>query len=100
MEIIAGQHHRCWVGISRMSISLSLLSGNFVFNKHLDDLLLRRTRLGNVLPCGARELLPKIKALCSPYLSWNEQKWQEEINRYLAIWQNAYSLPNHKVEEK
>jgi len=68
--------------------------------QHLDDLLLRRTRLGNVLPCGARELLPKIKALCSPYLCWNEQKWQEEINRYLAIWQNAYSLPNHKVEEK
>jgi glycerol-3-phosphate dehydrogenase len=67
--------------------------------QHLDDLLLRRTRLGNVLPQGARELLPKIKALCSPYLSWSEQKWQTEISRYLAIWQNAYSLPNLAIAE-
>ncbi|MGB1262422.1 MAG: glycerol-3-phosphate dehydrogenase/oxidase [Cognaticolwellia sp.] len=62
--------------------------------QHLDDLLLRRTRLGNVLPEGARELLPKIKTLCSPYLSWSEEKWQQEISRYLALWQKSYSLPN------
>jgi glycerol-3-phosphate dehydrogenase len=68
--------------------------------QHLDDLLLRRTRLGNVLPQGARELLPQIKTLCSPYLSWSEQKWQAEISRYLAIWKNAYSLPNLEIAEE
>jgi len=66
---------------------------------HLDDLLLRRTRLGNVLPQGARELLPQIKALCSPYLSWSELKWQQEISRYLALWQNSYSLPNRTIAQ-
>ncbi len=74
-------------------------SARFEQVQHLDDLLLRRTRLGNVLPQGARDLLPKIKALCSPYLSWSEQKWQAEISRYLAIWQNAYSLPNLAITE-
>ena len=61
--------------------------------QHLDDLLLRRTRLGNVLPAGARDILPQVKALCSPYLSWSETKWQQEIKRYLALWQCSYSLP-------
>lgn len=67
--------------------------------QHLDDLLLRRTRIGNVLPNGARELLPKIQRLCAPYLSWNEEKWQQEIVRYLAIWQRAYSLPSEVKNE-
>ena len=67
--------------------------------QHLDDLLLRRTRIGNVLPEGARELLPKIQQLCAPYLAWDEEKWQQEIVRYLAIWQRAYSLPNEVENE-
>lgn len=62
--------------------------------QHLDDLLLRRTRIGNVLPEGARELLPKIQQLCAPYLAWNDEKWQQEKTRYIAIWRRAYSLPN------
>lgn len=67
--------------------------------QHLDDLLLRRTRLGNVLPNGAMELLPKIKKLCQPYLSWNEEKWQQETARYRDIWQMAYSLPISEVPD-
>lgn len=63
---------------------------------HLDDLLLRRTRIGNVLPNGAQELIPKIKQLCAPFLPWNEEQWQREINRYCAIWQRAYSVPNNQ----
>jgi len=62
---------------------------------HLDDLLLRRTRIGNVLPHGACDLLPKIKQLCSPYLTWDEQRWQQEIKRYTEVWHAAYSLPNN-----
>ncbi|WP_286262720.1 glycerol-3-phosphate dehydrogenase/oxidase [Thalassotalea atypica] len=68
--------------------------------QHLDDLLLRRTRIGNVLPMGAQELLPKIKQLCAPYLSWSEERWQQEVDRYCAIWHLAYSLPNHQDKPK
>jgi glycerol-3-phosphate dehydrogenase len=63
---------------------------------HLDDLMLRRTRIGNVLPEGGATLLLKIKALCAPYLDWTEQKWQAEIDRYLDIWQGHYSLPTQR----
>jgi glycerol-3-phosphate dehydrogenase len=61
---------------------------------HLDDLLLRRTRIGNVLPEGAIAQINKVKALCSEYLAWSEAKWQAEITRYIDIWQRHYSLPN------
>jgi len=60
---------------------------------HLDDLLLRRTRIGNVLPEGAIAHIDKIKELCSEYLVWNEAKWQAEITRYTDIWQRHYGLP-------
>ena len=61
--------------------------------QHLDDLLLRRTRLVNVLPERYRDLLPQVKALCSAYLSWSEAKWQQEISRYLAFWYSSYHVP-------
>lgn len=61
---------------------------------HLDDLLLRRTRLGNILPDGGADLLDEIQTLCSPYLSWDLSEWQQERRRYLQIWQTYYSLPN------
>lgn len=84
---------------SRHLWSELIWSARFEQVHHLDDLLLRRTRLGNVLPQGARELLPQVKALCSPYLSWSELKWQQEISRYLALWQHSYSLPNRKIAQ-
>jgi len=61
--------------------------------QHLDDLLLRRTRLGNVLPNGAAEHLRDIKELCFKGLGWNEEKWQQEICRYKTLWLQCYSLP-------
>ncbi|PAJ75399.1 hypothetical protein CJF42_05360 [Pseudoalteromonas sp. NBT06-2] len=59
---------------------------------HLDDLLLRRTRIGNVLPNGAIEQLDKIKPWCIKYLNWDESKWHDELNRYLNIWNTHYSF--------
>jgi len=64
---------------------------------HLDDLMLRRTRLGNVLPNGAKEYLSHIRKLCQPFLNWGKTKWQQEISRYLKIWQSSYSLPSKKA---
>lgn len=60
---------------------------------HLDDLLLRRTRLGLILPDGGRRLLADIRAHCQPHLAWSDARWQEEIQRYLGLYQRAYSLP-------
>lgn len=60
---------------------------------HLDDLLLRRTRLGLLLPQGGADLLPALKALCQQELAWDDASWQQECARYLDLWQAAYSLP-------
>jgi glycerol-3-phosphate dehydrogenase len=61
--------------------------------QHLDDLLLRRTRLGMILPNAGKALLPEIRSHCQPLLGWDDQRWEEEQARYLAIYHNAYSLP-------
>ncbi|MER2599110.1 MAG: glycerol-3-phosphate dehydrogenase/oxidase [Caldilineales bacterium] len=61
--------------------------------QHLDDLLLRRVRLGLLLPAGGRALLPQIKAICQPELGWDDARWQQEEAAYLALWQRSYSLP-------
>lgn len=59
---------------------------------HLDDLLLRRTRVGNLTPAGAAGLLDAIKPLCQQQLDWDDARWQEETDRYLSIWQRYYSV--------
>ncbi|MGP5312711.1 glycerol-3-phosphate dehydrogenase/oxidase [Psychrobacter faecalis] len=62
---------------------------------HLDDLLLRRTRLGLILPHGAMTPLisARLKQICQQELCWNEQKWQQEAQRYQNLWQRYYHLP-------
>ncbi|MDD2161545.1 glycerol-3-phosphate dehydrogenase/oxidase [Pseudomonas sp. MIL19] len=60
---------------------------------HLDDLLLRRTRLGLLLAQGAAAELPRIRALCQARLGWDDARWQREETDYLALWQQCYSLP-------
>ncbi|MFZ3152813.1 FAD-dependent oxidoreductase [Pseudomonas sp.] len=63
---------------------------------HLDDLLLRRTRLGLLLAHGAAAELPRIRALCQARLGWDDARWQQEEGQYLALWQQCYSLPASK----
>lgn len=60
---------------------------------HLDDLLLRRTRLGQLLPQGAAAFLPEIGRRCQQILGWNEEQLRAEIDRYLAIYARDFSLP-------
>jgi glycerol-3-phosphate dehydrogenase len=60
---------------------------------HLDDLLLRRTRLGLLLAGGARAELPRIRALCQARLGWDDERWESEERDYLELWRNCYSLP-------
>ncbi|WP_281557965.1 glycerol-3-phosphate dehydrogenase/oxidase [Thalassomonas sp. RHCl1] len=66
---------------------------------HLDDLLLRRTRLGNVLPEGGLDYLSEIKALCAEFLPWDEARWQLESNRYKKLWQESYSCPGKDMPQ-
>src|SRR5690606_3444803 len=60
---------------------------------HLDDLLLRRTRIGLLLAGGAVAELPRIRELCQPRLGWSDARWEQEQQRYLALWRQCYSLP-------
>lgn len=41
---------------------------------HLDDLLLRRVRLGLVLPHGGLRLMDRIRPLVQPVLGWDDQR--------------------------
>lgn len=60
---------------------------------HLDDLLLRRTRLGLLLAEGGAQYLPAIRRLCQPRLGWDDARWDEEEQRYRALWQRHHGLP-------
>ncbi len=60
---------------------------------HLDDLLLRRTRIGNLSVQGGRILLSRWRALIQQTLAWDDAQWSHEYARYQNILHNAYSLP-------
>jgi len=60
---------------------------------HLEDLLLRRTRLGLQLRQGGAELLPRIRTICQAELGWDDQRWLAEEAAYLDLWHRCYSLP-------
>ncbi|MCT8949384.1 glycerol-3-phosphate dehydrogenase/oxidase [Pseudomonas iridis] len=61
---------------------------------HLDDLLLRRTRLGLLLPRGGEDYFAAIRQLCQPRLGWSDEYWQHELQRYQALWQRHHGLPD------
>jgi glycerol-3-phosphate dehydrogenase len=58
---------------------------------HLDDLLLRRVRLGVLLPQGGRSALPRVREIVKEELGWDEKKWLKEKKAYLRTWQKYYS---------
>ena len=62
---------------------------------HLDDLLLRRVRLGLLLPNGAMDKISRIRKLVQRPLGWSDETWTEEVRRYIKIYQENYSLPEH-----
>jgi glycerol-3-phosphate dehydrogenase len=61
---------------------------------HLDDLLLRRTRLGILLPRGGLDHLARIRVLCQPHLSWDDTQWDAEIERYRTLIATHYEPPH------
>jgi len=62
---------------------------------HLDDLLLRRSRIGLLLAKGGEQLFLQLQPLCQAALHWNDELWQQELSRYQDIIVRYYSLPKH-----
>ncbi len=61
--------------------------------QHLDDLLLRRTRLGLLLPYGGQGILDSVQKICAQELDWSDAQWQTEKQRYESIIAKHYQLP-------
>lgn len=62
--------------------------------RHLTDILLRRVRLGIVLPEGGKIHLQRIKDLCQKALEWDDERWEQEKNIYLETVQRNYAPPD------
>lgn len=60
---------------------------------HLDDLMLRRTRLGLLLPEAGKVLLDTLRQQIQGALGWDDSRWEQERNRYLDIHQRYYGVP-------
>jgi len=60
---------------------------------HLDDILLRRVRLGLLLPRGGEAILSRIRGICQGELGWDAARWEAEKDTYLKLWEEYYSLP-------
>lgn len=61
--------------------------------RFLDDLLLRRTRLGLLLPAGAAALLPRLEPVAREALSWSAGEWRDQCDRYARIIDQCYTVP-------
>jgi glycerol-3-phosphate dehydrogenase len=59
---------------------------------HLDDLLLRRVRLGLLLPNGGLDQMPRIRAIVQPELGWEDTCWDSEVDSYRELWKSSYSI--------
>lgn len=59
---------------------------------HLDDLLLRRVRLGLNLPEGGLQCLQRIQEIVQSELNWDDERWAKEVDRYTNLWKQCYYL--------
>ena len=60
---------------------------------HLDDLLLRRVRLGLILPEGGLPLMERIREIVQAELGWDDANWAHEAEAYDRLWRQCYHLP-------
>ena len=62
---------------------------------HLEDLMLRRVRLGLILPQGGNKVLEGVQQICQSELTWDDEKWEIEVTNYLQLWNSSYYLPEN-----
>ena len=62
--------------------------------RQLDDLLLRRTRLGLLLRDGGTAHMDRIRAICQPELGWDDARWTQEDAAYRAHRTLHHGVPN------
>jgi glycerol-3-phosphate dehydrogenase len=60
---------------------------------HLEDLLLRRTRLGILAEEGGMGFREKIRAICQEEMGWSEERWEQESASYQDLWKACYCVP-------
>ncbi len=58
---------------------------------HLDDLLLRRVRLGLLLPQGGLAYIERIRSIAQPELGWSAERWEQEVSDYTSLWNRCYN---------
>lgn len=66
---------------------------------HLDDLLLRRIRLGNLVPDGAQAIIELACQVCGEELGWPTARQAEEVARYLDIVSRFYGVTLSDAEK-
>jgi glycerol-3-phosphate dehydrogenase len=59
---------------------------------HLDDLLLRRVRLGLILPMGGLLQLDQIRAITQADLGWDDARWESELSAYRSLLKKSYQI--------
>lgn len=67
--------------------------------QHLDDLLLRRVRLGLLLRDGGASLLPRVQQTVQAELGWDDARWEREAAEYVRRWRAHYSLPESALQQ-
>ncbi len=58
---------------------------------HLDDLLMRRVRLGLLAPHGGIPYIERIRQIAQPVLEWDDSRWYREVKEYIELWETKYS---------
>ncbi|MDD3762153.1 MAG: glycerol-3-phosphate dehydrogenase/oxidase [Nevskiales bacterium] len=57
----------------------------------LQDVMMRRTRLGLVTPEGGEAWLERVAAICAEELGWDAQRRVREIESYRAYWRRQHA---------
>jgi glycerol-3-phosphate dehydrogenase len=57
---------------------------------HLEDLLLRRARLGLLAERGGAGEMARIRAVAQPELGWDDATWEREEAAYFRTWETRY----------
>jgi len=59
----------------------------------LEDLMLRRVRLGLLMEEGGAAILDEVETICRPELGWSQARWETEVANYHKLWRSSYSIP-------